>query len=400
VDAAKDAGGLHVVLGEMFADAVEWAGEIIDKFNVWRRGMLFTTAAIWDVVRAWHELRGNTDEATAAYEKHKIARDKALDLIANPESGKQFAEEVRKAIDEAEARVEGIVQRQADMRDKLASGGGTQSTEAADAQQAAFDEALAFLQTEEDALLESYERRREAILEQTGITEIARQELLNELREQYNEDQAELRLAQQESEYDQFVASYDQKAEYISQYLDEVNKATDGAYKKQIKLFEGYVKKEDKGWSDHANFALNAIGSITEGFAKESGALFEIGKAAAVAHAIINTAQGVTAALAMGPWGIPLAAVIAAAGAAQIATIVSTSPSSGSSSGISAPSGGVSAPGTPIAEEIPDVEPERSVQDVNIVVEPGIYDSNSVRDLIVAINEELSDGIDLNVRVG
>jgi hypothetical protein len=92
---------------------------------------------------------------------------------------------------------------------------------------------------------------------------------------------------------------------------------------------------------------------------------------------------------------------VAAAGAVQIATIASTSPGGGGGS-ISSPSGGSGggAGTAPPVEDLPDVEPERTAQNVNIVIEPGIYDSNSVRDLIGAINEELSDGIDLNVRVG
>ena len=42
-----------------------------------------------------------------------------------------------------------------------------------------------------------------------------------------------------------------------------------------------------------------------------------------IKDAIVNTARGITKALALGPFGIPLAAVIGGLGAAQIATIAS-----------------------------------------------------------------------------
>ncbi len=64
--------------------------------------------------------------------------------------------------------------------------------------------------------------------------------------------------------------------------------------------------------------ALQALG-------KHSKKAFELAKAASMAEAIINTAQGVTKALAQGGiFGPILAGIIIAAGAAQIATIAST----------------------------------------------------------------------------
>ena len=57
--------------------------------------------------------------------------------------------------------------------------------------------------------------------------------------------------------------------------------------------------------------------------AKHNKTVFQINKALAIKDAIVNTARGVTKALALGPFGIPLAAVIGGLGAAQIATIAS-----------------------------------------------------------------------------
>jgi len=69
--------------------------------------------------------------------------------------------------------------------------------------------------------------------------------------------------------------------------------------------------------------ALNLITKLTD---REGKAAFRIQQGLAIANAIINTAQGVTAAIRLGPFGIPLAAVIAAMGAVQIATIASARP--------------------------------------------------------------------------
>ena len=57
--------------------------------------------------------------------------------------------------------------------------------------------------------------------------------------------------------------------------------------------------------------------------AKHNKTMFQLNKALAIKDAIVSTAQGVTKALAMGPFGIPLAGIIAGLGAAQIATIAS-----------------------------------------------------------------------------
>ena len=68
----------------------------------------------------------------------------------------------------------------------------------------------------------------------------------------------------------------------------------------------------------------NASGrELLSELSKHNKTLFQINKALAIKDAIINTARGITKALALGPFGIPLAAVIGGLGAAQIATIAS-----------------------------------------------------------------------------
>ena len=97
-----------------------------------------------------------------------------------------------------------------------------------------------------------------------------------------------------------------------------------------------------------ANDAFGAIGELANAFAGESEKsqkrAFQINKAVGIAQAIINTAGAVSAAInpAVGglgiPAGLPGAALAAATGAAQIATIAKTKFQGGSSGDVSAPS--------------------------------------------------------------
>jgi len=97
-----------------------------------------------------------------------------------------------------------------------------------------------------------------------------------------------------------------------------------------------------------ANDAFGAIGELANAFAGESEEsqrrAFKINKAVGIAQAIVNTAGAVSAAInpAVGglgiPAGLPGAALAAATGAAQIATIAKTKFQGGSSGDVSSPS--------------------------------------------------------------
>ena len=62
---------------------------------------------------------------------------------------------------------------------------------------------------------------------------------------------------------------------------------------------------------------------LLEELSKRNKVAFAINKALAIKDAVVSTAQGITKALSLGPFGIPLAGIIGALGAAQIATIAS-----------------------------------------------------------------------------
>jgi len=98
-------------------------------------------------------------------------------------------------------------------------------------------------------------------------------------------------------------------------------------------------------WDQKAGNVAESLTAMTAGVARENRAMFEINKAAAMASAVVNTAQGVTKALAAypPPLSFAMAAAQAVAGAAQIAAISKTKFGSGT-----APSQAAT-PATPVA---------------------------------------------------
>ena len=93
-----------------------------------------------------------------------------------------------------------------------------------------------------------------------------------------------------------------------------------------------------------------ALGSISSLMSSKNKELFEIGKAASIANAIISTIEGATKALSYGPYlGPPLAALVMTAGLANVAMIASTQIGGGAASPTNATlGGGGSATPTPV----------------------------------------------------
>lgn len=101
------------------------------------------------------------------------------------------------------------------------------------------------------------------------------------------------------------------------------------------------AKFEKASASEKTQFILQQAAQLTAGLSTNSKTLFNINKAVSIANATMNTAEGVTKALASANFG--LAALIAATGAAQIATIASTQ-FGGASSGITSRGPGTGVP--------------------------------------------------------
>ena len=155
---------------------------------------------------------------------------------------------------------------------------------------------------------------------------------------------------------------------------------------------------------------------LTQGVAQQSKTMFRINKVAAIANAVVNTAQGVTKALSdySPPVSFVMAALQAAAGLAQINAIKSatfsgggtgTTPSAAGSSAVinSAPVGGQGA--APL--DVPGIGGPGTTgpaQNININVDglpsAGPVPAEMVRELIEGINEQLGDGVTLEVSAG
>ena len=141
----------------------------------------------------------------------------------------------------------------------------------------------------------------------------------------------------------------------------------------------------------------STLGTISTLTTSHNKALFVVGKAAAISNAIINTALGVARALgsAPPPVNIALAAMVAAAGAAQIHTIGATSMAEG---GIVMPTSGgtlarIGEAGYPEAVIPLDDDRADSIMGNNITININagtvVADDNSLRDFAEMIDEKL-----------
>lgn len=148
--------------------------------------------------------------------------------------------------------------------------------------------------------------------------------------------------------------------------------------------WETYGRAVDAVRMNTAASVIGMAGQITSSLA----GLFKDNKAFAVASAVINTAEGVTKALAQGGiWGFAGAAAVAASGAAQIASILSANPGSGS---VKQPASSAPAAQTPVAPVAAETQ-----KAVNITFQ-GLGRSG-MEQFVRELNDALGDGVKLNL---
>ncbi len=299
----------------------------------------------------------------------------AAQVKANTEAF--FAEPILKTVDETNAKV----------AEKVLTAGEELALKQAEI--AAAKERKDFEETERrlERLRESFRTELEA-LEENHVLELATIQLL-ETEKIFTEIEAnEKRLALQEE---------------FEKRRNEI--AMKGATK--LQKFEALTT------TNKTKFALSEAARLTQGVAQSNKTLFKVNKIAAIANAVINTAQGVTRSLAEypAPINIAMAAITAAAGLAQIQAIRSTQFSGGG--GGTTPSAAGSAPtindrpvagssGLPLDTLLAGQAPGGGAGqriDINIdgLNEGGLMSADDTRKLIMSINDQLGDGVNLNV---
>ncbi len=137
--------------------------------------------------------------------------------------------------------------------------------------------------------------------------------------------------------------------------------------------------------------ASDALGSISQITGALAGA-FQDNKAIAAANIVVNTAQGITKALAEGgPFGFPIAAAIGVAGAAQLATVLSAQPGGATSAPtVNGSAGGGVAAAAPAAAA-------PAGPSVYLQLHGSRFSREDVEDLIKQINSAVGDGVRLKV---
>ena len=133
---------------------------------------------------------------------------------------------------------------------------------------------------------------------------------------------------------DQVMELYDLKITMEEQYIKDLESIQQKESEMRAKHFQKQLalarsgKAKDIDLTDLAEgekkeIAKAGMRSALDGLAQHNKQLFQLNKAFRIKDAVMDTAAGITKALAMGPIGIPLAIMLGALGFAQVATIAS-----------------------------------------------------------------------------
>ena len=233
---------------------------------------------------------------------------------------------------------------------------------------------------------------RQSLLSETEALREQRDERIEILREARERDLLETDeyhelLRQARQEYN------DQIREMEEQAAQERQDILDREEKEEQRRMERMARRRQQAYFSIANNAADAFGYIADASASSDEQQFRSRKAAGIASAVVNTAEGVTRALssAAPPLNFANAAAVAASGAAQIAAISRQTMGGGGGSG-SVPSPSQSDRGT--EEGSRDGGGER--QERRLIVsgmEPNqLFTGEAVRSLMDEIAQAQEDG--------
>ena len=159
-------------------------------------------------------------------------------------------------------------------------------------------------------------------------------------------------------------------------------------------------KFEELNLRQKSKFIIGELTSLTSGIARYNKTAFEINKAASIANAIISTYEGMNKAWELGPIiGPPMAALVAAAGFANVNAIKSQSFGGGAvpSLATSAAPPVTQVPNQPLAPQNVQAQQQQTQVSVNLGDDDELISKAAVRNLIRRINEEIGDGVEIRV---
>lgn len=241
------------------------------------------------------------------------------------------------------------------------------------------------LMSKEELENSHYERRKEKLaefLENDLITDEEHKSLKKELDQAHNEELLEIEEDKEHKKWD--VLSNSQRS----------MRSQNEGFLKQMKAFESGNAQ------DRLNIGVGMMQNMLSEAGKHNKTLFEMNKAAGIANAVVSTAQGIAKAFAELPFPLSLGAAgaIAVAGAAQIATIASTSFNKGGGGSSSASSAAVPAVSSDSSSSFSGEQNTKSTEiSISGIDSNAMFSGEQVRELISAINEELGDGTQLNI---
>lgn len=153
-------------------------------------------------------------------------------------------------------------------------------------------------------------------------------------------------------------------------------------------------------YEQQAESIFGELQNVTSGVAQHNRELFEINKVAGIANAVLNAYVGISKTLASYPYpfNLGLAALHAAVAFAQVDAIASSSYTGGGGTAPALSGSTAAPPTTPVDGGGNAAAPSRTTQ-INISgVNPNAsFSGQQVRDLITAINQQVSDGAQLNI---
>jgi TP901 family phage tail tape measure protein len=200
-------------------------------------------------------------------------------------------------------------------------------------------------------------------------------------------EKAQLALAQLQDRllgtrdiFDEINFSWQKHAEVVTAAIEKINQANAQQFQRDAALAQFRRQQRLADQQGMMQVAESAASLITQLWPKQKGA--------AIAAAVINTAVGITRALATlpPPWSWAQAALIAASGAAQIATINS----------MNEKGGGTAAP-TPTTD--PNAGSDAPTQSRSLTIsgiDPNaIFSGRQIEELIGNINSAVRDGVTL-----